>query len=227
MTYIHPELNAYDTISRDIETNFHTHIGKTKDDIKTIVIVGGFTCTEAGNFLKVYPNATIHIFEPIVEYLNYAAYHFGGSGRCKFYNVAIGNVSGEIDFYRTSSVGSDSMFPVVAENKSGYSFTSNPPIKVQCERLSNIIQDDIDLLQVDVQGAELEVLKGTNLNNVKCLFLEIQKFENKHQIVYEGQCFMDDREKYLGESFVLHSIGLDNDLKNGTGNAFWIKSLIS
>ena len=35
-----------------------------------------------------------------------------------------------------------------------------------------------------------------------------------------------DLVKYLGKFDIkLHSLGLDNDLKNGTGNSFWIRNI--
>ena len=67
------------------------------------------------------------------------------------------------------------------------------------------------------------MLKGTNLDNVSSIFAEVQLSENKINQIYDGQCFMDDLKNYLDDKFSLHSIGLDNEIKNGTGNAFWIK----
>lgn len=224
MTYIYTEPNAYDTISREIENNFHTHIGRTKEEIQTIVVVGGYNFSEGISYLKNYPNATIYVFEPVVEFFQQAYYRYSNYlDRCKFHNIALGNTTEKIQFYRTSSPGSDSMFPVLENNKSGYSFTNIKSIEVQCDKLSNIIKEPIDLLSIDVQGAELEVLKGTNLDNVECIFAEVQLSENKHNQVYDGQCFMDDLNNYLEDKFSLHSMGLDNELKNGTGNAFWIR----
>lgn len=42
MTYVYPQLNAYDVIQHDVENNFHSLINKTKDQIKNIVIVGAY-----------------------------------------------------------------------------------------------------------------------------------------------------------------------------------------
>jgi FkbM family methyltransferase len=219
---IYNEPNAYDTISRDIENNFHNHINKSKEDIKTIVVVGGYICSECVTFFYNYPNAIIHIFEPVPEFFNTLVQRFGSHNRFKLYNLAVSNVNGIIDFYRTSSSGSDSILKVIENNNSGYNFNTTTSIKVKSVRLQDIIDEQIDLLSIDVQGAELEVLKGTNLNNVSSLFLEIQMSENKHQSVYENQCFMDDLKLYLDNKFKLHSIGLDNELNNGTGNSFWV-----
>jgi FkbM family methyltransferase len=225
MVHIYSELHAYDTISREIENNFHIHINKTKDEIKTIVVVGGYNFSEGISYLNNYPNAKIHVFEPVFEFINQACLAYSDySDRCTFYNMALGNTVGNIEFYRTSVPGSDSMFPVIPNNQSGYSFKNIASIQVPCNKLSNIIKQNIDLLIIDVQGAELEVLKGSNLNNVNCIFAEVQLTENKNNAVYNGQCFMDDLSEYLNKDFYLHSVGLDNELKNGTGNAFWVKN---
>jgi FkbM family methyltransferase len=222
MTLIYNDKNAYDAISRDIEINFHTYINKDINDIKNITIVGGFYCEEAVKFLQRYPNAVIHIFEPVPEHFSRLKSIYQDINRCKLYNIAITNKIGIIDFYKTSNPGSDSIYPVLENNKSGYSFKTTEKIQVNSDRLINVVQDYIDLLSIDVQGGELEVLKGTNLNNVSSIFAEIQMAENKENAVYDGQCFSDDLQSYLGDKFELHSLGLDNELNNGTGNSFWI-----
>jgi FkbM family methyltransferase len=221
-TIIYKELNAYDTISRDIENNFAKYLKKTNDDIKTIVIVGGYHCWEAKLYLEKYKNCIIHIFEPVTEFFNVLKMHYGNNPRCKLYNMAITNQTGIIDFYRTSSPGSDSIYPILENNNSGYNIKSIAKIKVNTDKLSNILDENIDLLTIDVQGAEHEVLMGTNLDNVSCIFAEIQMSENIDRAVYDGQCFSEDLEKILSSKFRLHSLGLDNEMKNGTGNSFWI-----
>ena len=225
MTIIYPEKCAYDTISRNIENNFHNYINKSKEEIKTIVIVGGYVCSEAETYLHNYPNTILHIFEPVLEFFEHLVLKYGNNRRCILYNSAVANITGKIKFYRTSSPGSDSIFPTIPNNNSGYTFNTIGIQEVNCVKLSDIFDENkvIDLLQIDAQGAELEVLKGTNLKNIKSLFLEIQMMENKDNIVYEGQCFSDDLVEYLGKFDIkLHSLGLDNDLKNGTGNSFWV-----
>jgi len=219
---IYKDLHGYDTISRDIENNFPKYIGKQNNEIKTIVIVGGYHCWEAKFYLEKYVNSVIHIFEPVEEYFTVLQKQYGQNPRCKLYNYAISDYTGFIDFYRTSSPGSDSMYPVIENNISGYSFKSISKIKVISEKLSNIITDNIDLLSIDVQGAEHRVLMGTNLDSVSCIFAEIQMSSNRQNAVYQGQCFSEDLEKILSDRFKLHSLGLDNEMKNGTGNSFWI-----
>jgi len=221
-TIIYKEPNAYDIISRDIENNFAKYLNKTNDDIKTIVIVGGYHCWEAKLYLEKYKNCIIHIFEPVIEFFNVVNMQYGNNPRCKLYNIAITNQTGVIDFYRTSSPGSDSIYPTLQNNNSGYDFKSVAKIKVNTDKLCNILDENIDLLTIDVQGAEHEVLKGTNLDNVSCIFAEIQMSENMDRAVYDGQCFSKDLEKLLSSKFRLHSLGLDNEMKNGTGNSFWI-----
>jgi FkbM family methyltransferase len=220
---IYAEKNAYDTISRDIENNFHNYIKLKPEQVKTIVIVGGYHCWEARHYLTKYPNSCIHIFEPVDDYFNILLMSYGKEPRCKLHKLALTNTKGDIDFYRTSSPGSDSIYPVIENNNSGYSFNSTQKITVKSDRLREIISEEIDLLSIDVQGAEHEVLLGTDLNKVKCIFAEIQMTENKKNAVYNGQCFSEDLEKILNPKFKLHSLGLDNEMKNGTGNSFWVK----
>ena len=59
--------------------------------------------------------------------------------------------------------------------------------------------------------------------NVSLIFAKIQMAENKENAIYDGQCFSDDVQSCLGDIFELQSLGLDNELNNGTKNSFWIK----
>jgi hypothetical protein len=81
----------------------------------------------------------------------------------------------------------------------------------------------IDLLWCDVQGAELEILRGATetLTRCKAVFLEVATTMR----TYEGQCLMSDLEEALDPAgFRLAGIGLCLETGNGTGNALWVRA---
>lgn len=79
-----------------------------------------------------------------------------------------------------------------------------------------------DILWIDVQGAELLVLKGASqiLNKVSLIYLEVSRWR---PLYVEGAIFTDI-ETYL-KKFGFYTIQLSLD-SNGIGNALLKKKLI-
>lgn len=227
MTIIYPEGNAYDVIQRDIELHFCNLIGKSRENIKNIVIVGAYHGDEIYRLLQYYPNCTIYAFEAVKKHFEVLRFRFGNHPRVVLYNKAVSDVCEDTQFYELGNggEGSGSLLRFTG-HELGHHFIIKEIFKIRTTTLKEEFNDlKIDLLWVDVQGAELKVLKGTNLINCESLFLEIHTpdFVNPwDKQPYEGQCYKQDLEEYL-QDFVLHSIGLDNASKNGQGNSFWIK----
>lgn len=219
------EGNAYDIIQRDIESKFHLSIGKSPEDVNTICVVGAYHGTEIFRLLNNYPNSKIYAFEAYPEHFKVLHENFSNNSRVILFNKAVTAKSGEVEFFQLDVEGNGSIFPFQGD-KFGAKNSVVESIKVSSttlkEELGNI---EIDLLWVDVQGAELEVLKGVDTQNCASLFLEI----HTHDFVkpwdeepYKGQCYKEDLENYLNFHYI-HSIGLDNFNGNGQGNSFWVK----
>jgi FkbM family methyltransferase len=230
MTYIYPQDNAYDVIQSDIENNFYKIINKKREEIKNIVIIGAYHGYEIFRLLSIYPNCTIHAFEAVEKHFLVLQNTFKNNSRVKTYNKAVSDIVEDAFFYELGNGGQGSgSLLKFSGHELGHPFKINEILKVKTTTLKNELPNlEIDLLWVDVQGAELKVLKGTNLNNCSSLFLEI----HTHDFInlwdkqpYEGQCYKEDLESYLSD-FILHSIGLDNCAGNGQGNSFWIKKLL-
>ena len=91
--------------------------------------------------------------------------------------------------------------------------------EVECTTLDKIlINDDIDVLQLDVQGAELKVLNGATcvLKKTKAIFTEISLKPN----LYENSLTFDEIVDFLNQNdFEICLLGTDTNL---TGNALFI-----
>lgn len=227
MTYYYPHGNAYNIIQQDVESNFNVLISKSKEDIKNIVIVGAYHGYEIDRLLNIYPNCTIYAFEAVPQHYQVLFNRFKNISRVKTFNKAVSDIIEDTEFFELGNggEGSGSLLKFTG-HELGHPFKIKEIIKVKTTTLKNELPNlNVDLLWVDVQGAELKVLKGTDLDSCSSLFLEI----HTHDFIkpwdkegYTGMCFKEDLEEYL-TSFILHSVGLDNESGNGQGNSFWIK----
>ena len=117
-------------------------------------------------FKKLHPNSHITCFEAdsaIVCTLNQNIKSFGFTD-IEVQEVALWDTKGEIRF-----------FPDGAD---GGRVDENPPTiestKVKTETLSTYLHSEVDLLKIDIEGAEIAVLKecSDHLHNVNHLFVE-------------------------------------------------------
>lgn len=125
-------------------------------------------------FKKQYPNAKIIAFEPdpkIFEYLthNIACFNYQD---VKLYNNALWS---EETFLNFDAEGADGGRIDVNKNAD--------TVKVKTLKLSSFLDQPVDLLKIDIEGAEFEVLNEckTQLKNVERLFVEYHSFLNKEQ----------------------------------------------
>ena len=94
-------------------------------------------------------------------------------------------------------------------------------LPVMTSRLDELIEepDDISFLNLDIQGAELEALKGlgVRIHKVKWIYSEVNKTE-----VYKGCARIEDLDRYLTEySFVRVATRWADGY--GWGDALWVR----
>lgn len=219
------EPRAYETIENDVISNLSTHIKKDKEDVKNIIIVGAYHGYEINKFMKIYPNANFIAFEPYPKNFDILKNRFKNNSNVKCHNCACSDFNGTAEFYELNLKGNGSLLKI--SDKSIYKNVHNAKqvdvIEVQVKTLDSIIGNiPVDLLWADVQGNELKVLQGYN-NKTNCLsmFLEVLVEGYSHES-YEGNCHLSDLKEHLTHH-VIHSMGLDNELNNGTGNSFWLR----
>lgn len=132
-----------------------------------------------------------------------------------------------------SETGKEMKFNVASNSQSsslydlGTHATTYPEIKFNSEitittvRLDEIIgdSDDISFINLDIQGAELEALKGlgSRIHHVKWIYSEVNK-----RSVYEGCAIIGELDNYL-ELFSFTRVATRWAYKTGWGDALWIK----
>jgi FkbM family methyltransferase len=103
------------------------------------------------------PEGTHFGFEPLPNFYTYLQQHFPAN--CQFYNIALSNKKGETTF---QYVVSNPAYSGLKKRRYARPDEEIQTIKVQMDLLDAVIPKDtsIDFIKIDVEGAELEVLKG-------------------------------------------------------------------
>ena len=142
--------------------------------------------------------------------------------RNRIINATVWSESGKkMNFHVASNSQSSSLLAF------GTHATTYPTIKFDTDqiittvRLDEIIKDsdDISFVNLDIQGAELEALKGlgSKLHKVRWIYSEVNKKE-----VYEGCAKIEEIDEYLND-FAFKRIATRWAYKTGWGDALWIK----
>jgi FkbM family methyltransferase len=130
-------------------------------------------------FKSLYPNATVLAFEPDAD--NFALLKK---------NVASNKLSG-VECRKSAVWVHNEFISFSSDGTQGSSITREMNVnatKIKAERLADIIQGkEIDFLKIDIEGAELEVLKDCEpfLENVKNLFVEYHGKTSDSEKLYQ------------------------------------------
>lgn len=162
--------------------------------IDTVLDIGG----NVGRFSKtmeyLFPNANIRAFEPLTTCFNQMRDLMKGYKNFEGYNIGLGSVESELDMEESNHNPSSSLLPMADLHKDAFPKAAGGSTKkVQVKRLDDIAPGlglgDSIFIKVDVQGYELEVIRGglDTFAKAKLLMLELS-----FQELYEGQPFFDD-----------------------------------
>jgi FkbM family methyltransferase len=115
------------------------------------------------------------------------------TGRCCFYPI---DPARTITTWSDGNPGASSLFLATGEYPAEkYAQTE---VEVDCTRLDDLCRelqiDTIDLIWMDLQGAELLALQsaGELLDKVRYIYTEVS-----HRPIYDGQCLFDDVDAFL------------------------------
>ena len=150
---------------------------------ETIIDIG----SNKGQFIllieKIYPNKNIYSFEPIKEMINKQKKFFAYKNNIIFHNVALGSSTTFKEFLITTRMDSSSFLKIVSDKNKSKNYDIVENRNIQINTLDNLlINEKIShpvLIKIDVQGYELEVLRGANnlLKKTDYLLLEVSKNE--------------------------------------------------
>jgi FkbM family methyltransferase len=176
--------------------------------IKTIIDVGANEGQFADEILNIFPQAEIYSFEPLKDCYQKLESKFKNHKRIHTNNFALGERNGEIVFQRSSASPSSSILQMSRLHKNLFPYTADLyEEKVNLKRLDEVLSaDQLEagvLLKIDVQGAEMQVIKGADkiLKNVDIIISEVS-----YASLYENQPLAKEII-YLLESFGFKYIG--------------------
>jgi FkbM family methyltransferase len=149
-------------------------------------------------FRGLQPQARIIAFEPLPEAAETYLRVFAGDEGVELHRVAIGETEGELDFHVTNRTDSSSLLAPGPAQEIAFGVSEDRTISVRASRLESCIQlsrlEHPILMKIDVQGAELQVVRGCDqLEAADYIYVELSFLE-----LYEGQATVEQVFDYLG-----------------------------
>lgn len=167
-----------------------------RDDVRTVVDVGASRGQFALFALERFPQAQVICFEPLPE--SRASLSRVAGGRVEIRPVAVGAAPGHAELQVSAQDDSSSLLPIGGRQVAEYPGTERAStLNVEVVALADEITDSLPgprLLKIDVQGLELEVLRGAgdSLNLIDEALIECSFVE-----LYEGQALADEVVAFL------------------------------
>jgi FkbM family methyltransferase len=226
--FAHPEMElppAYEFAQLEVERRLHHYLHLKAIEIRQIVIVGAAEADEVERLHGVYPNARFLCFEPNPPAYEHISRKFCNSSRVTCSKLALSDVPGRTTFFEMDLAGNGSILKPDIAKWSVFNQTNRNDCASFEVELSTLAREaaalsGIDLLWMDVQGAEGLVLVGgqETLKRTKVIFLEVALVNSP----YSGAMLFDKIEALLKNSgFICVCLGLD--AWNGSGNAMFVR----
>lgn len=167
-----------------------------------IIVLGGIHHGDSAlKYLNLFPNAIIHGFEPNSRNLSLARLKLRGNlDRVQLYPFALSSNSGKANLHINSHDATHSLFEI-----GKIKYWDEHVDTIAIEQVETITLDsfseeygvtNIDLLHLDIQGAELDALKGAeNLLKKRAVFLV--RCESEFEEIYFDQPLFWDIGKFL------------------------------
>jgi FkbM family methyltransferase len=202
----HDALSFYITYNEIISTEIYAF--KNNSEKPFIIDCGANLGLSIYFFATAYPNATIIAFEPdkaIYNVLEKNKTTFG-LNNVTLYKKAVWDTETILKFYTDNGMGG------TVET----SYSNQTPVEIETLRLASFLDRKVDMLKLDIEGAEYTVLKDCipYLKNVENIFVEYHSFIDKEQHLEDIlQLLKNNGFRYhLKESFSRKRPFLDNTL---------------
>ena len=207
----------------------------------TIFDIGACEGEDSVRYAHFFPLSEVHLFEPVPDNFNKIKKNikrYNLAERVTINNIALSNTRENTIMYKSSGQPKDAK--PLGEWDYGNKSSSllkpyktleitpwlkfNDKIRVKTNTLDNYCQDNhissIDLMHIDVQGAELMVLEGASkiINKVKAVWIEAESVE-----LYEGQVLKDDLEAFMISRGFVKIVDTVNSV---AGDQFYVKDYL-
>tara|TARA_B110000003_G_C16604766_1_gene517069 strand:+ start:587 stop:1339 length:753 start_codon:yes stop_codon:yes gene_type:complete len=162
-----------------------------------IVHVGAHRGQEVKDYIENFLNPTVHLFEPQKSLCDYLQAEFKEQKNIKIYNFGLGSINKSEKMFLSDNDGQSSSFLKPKQHLEVHpevKFSTNESF-FKIKVFDELDIKNVDFLNIDTQGYELEVLKGFKNNlsdSVRYIILEINKKE-----LYEGCPLVKDIDNFL------------------------------
>jgi len=191
---------------------FETVAGILSDRSPEVIVdIGAHIGSTCDRLLAVFPTSRVWAFEPVASTFNRLSMRVGNHPRVDVARLAVGSDNGEIEIYVNGFADTSSaLAPTEACRR--YHGEKVDPIRneqVEMVRLDDWAArsgaGDIEVMKVDVQGLELEVLRGAE----RLLTTTVRAVLSEAQLapIYQGAATFSEIDLYLRScGFVLHQV---------------------
>jgi FkbM family methyltransferase len=157
----------------------------------------------------IFPQAAVDAFEPLDEAATAFQRQTARLSDVRLHRLALGPHAGEVDLEVTDFADATSVLPLSEDGRSTFQVDSKGRRRVPMATLDGLVASGAarapDLLKLDVQGYELEVLKGADqaLATARSVLCEVS-----FRRFYQGQALFAEILAHLqGRGFRLHAFG--------------------
>ena len=181
-------------------------------------------------FLRLFDSPEIHAFEPIPELGEHLLRRYGANSAVTVHACALGAKDATVTFNVARNLVSSSVLQPsgICNQYHGKDTDVVQTVSVPAVRLDQLFCDrDIDVLKLDLQGYELEALKGASsiLQRVRVVVTEIEFVP-----IYDGQPLFGDVDYFLRaqgfQLFNLYDLYTQPDGQLTAGDALYVNGTI-
>ena len=177
---------------KQIERSFPDHV------FRTIIDVGAHFGESAKTYLSCWPESNVHCFEPATDSYRELVARLGREQRVVLNKLAVSAIEGRVRF---SEDGPSTMNRVVG---AGVPRSECIDATTLDSYWRSIGEPLIDFMKIDVEGHELEVLRGASETLHKVMFIELEASMNLYNRYHVSFC--DLQESMAGFGFMLFSV---------------------
>jgi FkbM family methyltransferase len=150
----------------------------------TIFDVGACTGEVTFKYNYLFTNSIIYSFEPFIPSFEILQKNTSKLPNIKCFNVALSNMSGQVDFHVNKSYATCSILathPDSSKNWNEEALCTTQKIKIKSITLDDFVAQNqiekIDILKLDTQGTEYQIIEGASKSiehkKISLIYLEI------------------------------------------------------
>jgi len=192
--------------------------------------VGAYIGDVSATYKKLFPQSTIYCFEPFPDSFQ-KLNRFSGDSSIKPNQIAFSDKEGKTTFNVNVDLSCNSLLPPTESDFKCYSAKSikDGEIQVETNTLDNFCAGSkifhIDILKLDVEGAEVKVIEGASRmlskQAIKLIYSEVMFIPH-----YDGGCMFHELAAFLSQyGYTLFNLYLLRSARNGQlrwGNAIFL-----